>query len=287
MKPSWTSDAPDGATLEREAVSTPRSGPATITAVLSKQRVRVTWPDGAADEASLAVPDYAPRVDDRALVFTDGSGARWIIGVMNAPRPSSLLEEALESPPVTRVEDKRGRLLFEYDPETDRAVLHAAVGDLELSVPAGALRIEARDGVTVETPADVRIRAERELEITSEKAGRSSRLRLQPGEMSVTSAVVTAAATRAEVLAEKVGVSARHLESHVERARYVAQVVDVRAGRIVERAVDVYREVERLSQTRAGRLKLVARKAAQLVGENTLVKARDRMKVKGERIHLA
>jgi len=284
VKPAWT---PETTTHDGANPDAPRSGPATITAVLSKQRVRVTWPDGVADEASLALPGYAPRVDDRALVFTDGAGARWIIGVMNAPRPSTLLEEALESPPVTRVEDKRGRLLFEYDPETDRAVLHAAAGDLELSVPAGALRIEARDGVTLETPADVRIRAEREVDIASEKAGRSSRVRLQPGEMSLASAVVTAAATRAEVLAEKVGVSATQLESHVERARHVAQVVDVRAGRIVERAVDVYREVERLSQTRAGRLKLVAKKAAQLVGENTLVKARDRMKVKGERIHLA
>ena len=67
----------------------------------------------------------------------------------------------------------------------------------------------------------------------------------------------------------------------------MARVVDVSARRIVERARDAYREIEGLAQTRAKKVRLVAEKSAQMVGDNTLLKARDRMKIKGERIHLA
>jgi hypothetical protein len=49
----------------------------------------------------------------------------------------------------------------------------------------------------------------------------------------------------------------------------------------------VYRDVEGLSQTRAGRLRLVAEEALHLMGRRALVKAREDVKVKGEKIYLA
>jgi hypothetical protein len=266
-------------------------GPAEVREVLSPRRVRLLM-DGALVDGTLAAVGYDdPREGDRVLALRDGPRGAWVIGVL-APRPPSLLEEALEASatdasPVA-VRDRRGRLLFEYDPERERAVLHVAAGDLELFVPEGALRMRARDGVTMESDADLTLRAGRSAVIEAARGeGPSARIAMQPGELTLVGSVLTAAADRAELLASKVGVKAHQVESHVDRVRTVAKVLDVSAGRIVERAKDVYREVERLSQTRAGRLKLVAKATMHLVGENTLVKARDRMKVKGERIHLA
>lgn len=292
MSAPWPrSSSPD------EGARSPASGPAIVRKARANGTAQVARPGGELLDAGIAVVGYTPAAGDQVLVFVDDGGRAWIIGVMS---PSPLLDQALvdqalveqahgESPTgETRVHDRRGRLLFEYDPETNRAVLHAAAGDLELRVPDGAFRVSARDGVAVDTDAAVKLRAGRELELTT-SAGEDARssVRLQPGELSLSGAVVTLAAARAELLADRIGVKARQLESHLERVRHVAKVIDVRAGRIVERAVDSYREIERVSQTRAGRLKLVAKRAAQLVGENTLVKARDRVKVKGERIHLA
>lgn len=278
------------------AASRPRSGPAEVLAVRSARSVAIRFDrESETHEAQVALPSYdEPREGDRVLALVDDAGGAWIVGVIRAPRPRSLLEEALEHASVVEVRDRRGELLFEYDPETERAVLHVPEGDLELSVDRGALRFRARDGVSVETTgelamqaAGVKVRGQRiELESSRGEAS-SARVALQPGELTLVGTVLTAAADRAEFLASKIGVKAHQLESHVDRVRSVAKVLDVRAGRIVERAKDVYREVSGLSQTRAGRLRLVAAKAAQLVGENTLLKARDRMKVKGERIHLA
>lgn len=275
-----------------------RSGPAEIRAVLPQNRVQLVFDgDTAVITAQLAAAGYVdPRDRDRVLAMTDDFGSVWVVGVIRAERAPSLLDEALagfpeeEVPAATpsRVHDREGRLLFEYDPLANKAVLHVPAGDLEVSVPAGALKMSARDGVEVDTDGGVRVRGGRAVELeASRDEGPASRVVMQPGELSLVGAVLTAAADRAEILASKLGVKAHQVESHVDRVRNVVKVLDTRAGRIVERARDVYRETEGLSQTRAGRLRLVAQKAVQIVGENALLKARDRMKVKGERIHLA
>jgi hypothetical protein len=203
----------------------------------------------------------------------------------------SLLEDesgAHETREAVLVRDRRGRLIFEYDPSSDRAVLHVPSGDLDLRVPNGALRMSAKSGVHVESEAELSLRGARRVEIASGREnGKSARIAMDPGELSIVASVVSAAAERAEVFASKMGVRAQSLESHVDRVRHVVRVLDVSAVRIVERAKDVYRETEGLAQTRAGRLRLVAQKAVQIVGENALVKARDVVKVRGERIHLA
>ncbi|MBX3274194.1 MAG: DUF3540 domain-containing protein [Sandaracinaceae bacterium] len=266
----------------------PGARSAEVREVAAGGRLTLALAGGGTLDALAAVPGYdAPRAGDRVVVLTDEEGASWVVGVL--PRPASLIDELLdEDDEPVQVRDRRGRLLFEYDPATDRAVLHAPDGDLELSVPDGALRMSARDGVTLETDGHLALRGGRGAVLEAAKAqGPAARVALQPGELTLVASVLTAAADRAELLATRVGVKAHQLDSHVDRVRTVAKVLDVRAGRIVERAKDVYREVERLSQTRAGRLRLVAKATAQLVGENTLLKARDRMKVKGERIHLA
>jgi hypothetical protein len=279
--------------LTGAASHAPRTGPAEVCAVLSSRRLRVRFEgDPRAHDAQVAVPGYDdPREADRVLAMTDDAGSTWIVGVIRAPRPASLLEEALEAPETedtVRVHDRTGRLLFEYDPESERAILHVPSGDLELSVPDGALSLKARDGVHVDTDGDVKVRGGRSVRLEAARGeGPAARLTMQPGELSLVASAITAAADRAELLAAKLGVRAQRVESHVDRVRTVVKVLDLRAGRIVERARDVYREAEGLSQTRAGTLRMVAKKAASLVGENTLLKARDRMKIKGERIHLA
>lgn len=261
-----------------EAAASERAiGPRTSSAVVASVEgatAAVTFAGGLRVKATIGVVGASLRAGDRVLATIDDGGDAWILGV--APRATPLLDEALGEAPaddeVVRVRDKRGQLLFEYDPERDRAVLHVPDGDLELSVPQGKLEMRARDGVVLEAGT---------------ASVKTSTVEVTPGGISLVSAVLSTAVDRAEILARKIGVRASRVESKVDRAKHVVTVAELRAGRIVERAKDVYREVERLSQTRAGRLKLVAKTAAQLVGENTLVKARDRVKVKGERIHLA
>jgi hypothetical protein len=189
---------------------------------------------------------------------------------------------------VVRVRDRQGALVFEFDPETGRAVLHVPVGDLSLSVPAGAVTVAARDGVRVETPGRVSLSGAAGVQLTA-----------PPSEGAAGSSVVldargTAVAThrldaRAQVAELNVGegrVVARTLHTAVEHARQVAGVVELQAQRVIERAKNVYRDVEDLAQTRAGRVRVVAQQTFHLLGKRAFLKAEEDMKIRGEKIHL-
>lgn len=308
-------DVPPGrAVAGSEAPGTPMRV-VEVQAALGPGRVRL--PGG---PARVAVPGYEPRPGDRVLVGRTDRGDAFVIGVVDAPRTpwvDALLDEtgardacdegraetggtaggrpASELPRPNRgsahdaeevgadparvddgadareVRDARGRLLFRYDPASGRAELHVPAGDLDLHVAEGALGLRARDGVRVEA---------------GDGAARTT-VGVAPGELTLAGRTLTAVAERADLALERAALRARDVETHVDRARHVARVVETRVTRLVERLRDAYREVEGVQQTRAGRLRLAAEKSASLVAQRVLWKARDRMKLQGERIHLA
>lgn len=94
----------------------------------------------------------------------------------------------------------------------------------------------------------------------------------------------------APTLHAKVGearVEGRSLSATFDRVKSAVGVIETRAERIIERAKNSYREVEELSQTRAGRLRLVAEKAVSLLGQRAVVKAKEDVKIKGDKVYLA
>jgi hypothetical protein len=214
--------------------------------VTRRDAVAVVRVAGELCEVGLAI-GAALQTGDRVLLASDDRGGGWIVGRCAAP----LVDRILEDEEPLRLHDRQGRLLFEYDAASGRAVVHVPSGDLDVEVPDGAFRVRARDGI------------------------------------SLAGAEITAVAERADLVADRLAVRARRVETAVERVKHVVGIVESTADRIVERAKDVYREVEGLTQLRSGRLRMVARSTAELVAENALMKARERMKIKGERIHLA
>lgn len=82
-------------------------------------------------------------------------------------------------------------------------------------------------------------------------------------------------------------VEGRTLSTTFERMKTAAGVIETSAGRILERAKNAYREVEELSQTRAGRLRLVAEKTVSMLGQRAVVKAKEDVKIKGDKVYLA
>lgn len=95
---------------------------------------------------------------------------------------------------------------------------------------------------------------------------------------------------RAESLRAKVGeavVEGSSLRAVFGRVKTLAGVIETRAERVIEQAKNVFREAEELSQTRAGRLRFVAEKTVHILGQRALVKAREDVKVKGEKVYLA
>jgi hypothetical protein len=156
------------------------------------------------------------------------------------------------------VRDGRSRLLFEYVPDGARCVVHLPAGDLLLRADEGAIELDAAKGI--------RLRGGPLLDLEADT------LRTSADEAEVT---LARALVRVDVL-----------ESVYRRLRQKVDIMETRAGRIVERAQESYRDVQTLAQTRAGRIRLVAEKTFHVLGTRALLKAHEDVKIKGDKIHL-
>jgi len=156
------------------------------------------------------------------------------------------------------VRDGRGTLLFEYVPGASRCVVHSPTDDLVLRAARGSIELDAAEGL--------RLRGGSSLEVETDELRTKAR--------------------SAEVDLQDAKVSADVLTGTFRRVRHTVDILETSAGRIVERAKETYREVEGLAQTRAERIRHVAEKTFHVLGTHTLFKARQDLKLKGEKIHL-
>ncbi len=187
---------------------------------------------------------------------------------------------------VLRVQDASGRLLFEHRPAEGRSVVYAPEGAMDFE--AERIGFTARDTVRVRGGRVVDVQGGHAVHIGTDGAeGRpASLLTLGARGVMVVAVALEARARRAELGVDEARLVARALSTAVETARHVAGVVDMEATRIVERAVDVYRDARELSQTTAGRIKLVASRTLHAVGRSAWVEGEDDLKLRGDKIHL-
>jgi len=85
---------------------------------------------------------------------------------------------------------------------------------------------------------------------------------------------------------EELGLVGRSAEAHLQKVVVVAERMETRAERLVQRAKQAFRFVEALEQVRAGVFDLRAEKLAAIRGENTVVAARTLAKLDGEQVKI-
>ena len=234
--------------------------PATIITVRGPREVSLSFSDGTQLDAVLAIAhEYLPREGDRVLVASGNEGA-WVVGVLSALRS---VHKAVSTDDGTsaqlspdgsslQVTDAHGKLLFEHRPEEGQSILSVPHGDLRLRSEQGSIELESAN--------DIRFRAGRDVALEAQ---------------------------RGRVELDQMHFTADSMTSTIEKVRQTLGVVETRATRIIERAKNVYREVEELQQTRAGRVRMIAKKTFQVMGRRTLFKAKEDVSIKGEKIYLA
>lgn len=211
---------------------------------------------------------WAPAAGDRVLLLSDGRDACFVVGVLSALRTAP--------PPGLSVE------------RDESGATHVTVpGDLHFSAPRGQVHIEGARGVKVESPRGVEVRSERAVTIESHDGEVSrSRLTLDGDAAELRAGVFAAKAARLVALAEDITTIATRVDAQVDALRTRAERIETHVGTLVEHAKESYREVEGLSQTRVGRMRLVAKGQLSWLAERAKLKAKGVFAIDGERIHL-
>lgn len=164
-----------------------------------------------------------------------------------------------------------GTLVLEYHPGQGRCRVHAPRVEIEAD---DEMRLAGRS---------VRVEAERELTLRAADAAvvlRRGGVGLLADELSGTARQISwSASSTIRVAADVVETRARRLAEHADE-------VETRARVLVEKTRQSFREAEELAQTHARRLRMVAEDTVRVLGRRTLFKAREDMKLRGERIYL-
>ena len=206
-----------------------------------------------------------PRVGERVLVASTLDGECFVLGVF-------------------RTEAANDREVRQFQVEQRGAATVLSVeGDLELRAASGSVRIEARDGLDLRGGVETRISAGGAL--ANSKANASTLLMRESG-LRIEAPAVDATVETAKMKATEVSVATETMSLIAKKATHTIGLLDVRATRIIERAKNVFRDVEDQMQTRAGRIRVVAEQTYNLMSKRVLVKAHEDVKLKGEKIYL-
>jgi hypothetical protein len=170
-------------------------------------------------------------------------------------------------------------------------LLSPAVGDevLVALVPnrrAFVLAVLVRDtksAATIRVPGDLKIRSETGRVEVSAADGVSL---ASQGDISLLSSRLSVRTVAAELAGEALAVVGKTVACEIDRLKLVARTFDSVLDRLTQRARNVIRIVEESDHLRSARIDYVADKSVGIHGENTVVTAKDLVKVDGGQIHL-
>lgn len=131
-------------------------------------------------------------------------------------------------------------------------------GDAVLRSRSGRLELEGERGLSLRTPARLGL------------IGRSLRMRSEEAELS----------------AHRLTAVVRRFRGHADEAGVVARAIDTVAERVSQKAARVFRTVTELDQLRARHFDHRADHSARIGAQNTVVTAREVVKVDGEQVHI-
>lgn len=158
-----------------------------------------------------------------------------------------------------QIRDKTNSVLLQVDPATGLVTISSARGNLALAAPGGDIELHARGALRFRGEKDVAIDAGESLQLSSKRA--------------------------AIALADATYVGAR-LRTKIGDVKNVVERLETVTERLFEKAKAAYRQVEDLSQLRAGRVRTLVRGSWLVRGETTSLDARDDVKIDGKHIHL-
>ncbi|WP_224366482.1 DUF3540 domain-containing protein [Hyalangium versicolor] len=142
--------------------------------------------------------------------------------------------------------------------EADAPARLVTEGDLEIRLTQGRFVVAAQEGVDLVSAQDV----------------------------SVTAGAVRVNADEGSVVTRQLNLLGSFVRAEFDRIKVLAESCDSAFDRLLQRMKRSYRFVEEHDQVRAARIDYVAEQNATLRGSNTLVTAKDLVKVDGEQIHL-
>lgn len=256
--------------------------------------VQVTFQSGSLDVLATRAAglDGSLVIGDRVLCVNRAAGTVYITMILEKADKTGVINKTLnlngetkarvvsrDGSHILAVYNKRGELIFEYDPDSDRSRVIMGSGGLDVSAPKGDIRFSAGGRIQLES---------RCVEMnTHEAAGmQTSRFSLGQFRTELHSASLNIKSARNKLELDEVDYHGRKLTTRVSRAKLNWGRVETLVDTLIQKARTSFTTVEELSQTRAGRMRTLVAGTFRLKAVRAKLKADKSIDIDGERINL-
>lgn len=247
-------------------------------------------------EAKNALPGYQPQVGDELLVSGENFRCCYIIGVLQSQLQT---EQTLKSAQgavakkqikdgqeILSIEDEQGHLLFEYDVSEKKSKLYAAQGDLSLIATEGDIELVSGKNIRCKSLGGIIMESATAAQLRVASEDDQSAVSLTDKGLLLSSKKIGLKAESAKLEIEHSQFEGKTFKGVLDRSKLFVGKIETVAVRIMERAKNVYRQVEELQQTRANRVRTLVEGTYQLNSDTTYIKSEKNVNIDGEKIHL-
>jgi hypothetical protein len=251
-----------------------------------------------AEMALAADPDLSPGA--RVLVAKDGGMRHYVIGVLGAVEAasqsnarvvardgSSALRVVDGEDERLQIQDRQGRLLFEYRPQSGTAVVSVPEGDLQIRAPGGNIDLVSGRALRLSAVGPLSMTSVRDLSLTAGggRRGEGSTLRLAPDDAALTAERLSLRAALGDMVIGRARYRGEQFDANVSRAKLVLGKLECLAERVVTQARSLYQRVEHLHHTSAGRVRTLVQGTFDVRSRRLRLKCTEIAKIDGREIH--
>lgn len=253
--------------------------------------------------ARIAVPFINSLEEgDEVLVTGDVFGDLYVIGLLasikdlnNRTGPEMLeigngayvLVDETSASPALKLFSKRNELLIEYDSQSEKARINIDSGDLEFTTQNGDIVFNSANNVQLKGQnIELAGRSGIRLGVIDTIGQLASSFSLRSCKASLSSARLALTAKQGEFqLKETRFVSSKFL-GKIEDSQLIVGKLSTIANSITEKAKNVYKTVEQLTQLKTGRMRTLVDSTFHMKAKQTYMKSQEDFKVKADKIHL-
>ncbi len=252
--------------------------------------------------ARLAIP-YPCDLEwgETVLVAGEKTDNFYVIGVLNRRAGKKGSENRLvlkngakaevDGPPdseILKVFSEDGGLIFEYDANTGKSRVDIPTGDLEIITKNGNIDFISAKGVRFFSKNAIEMKSLRGIRMAASNA-RSKTLSafdLGPEKIDLKGPQVGITARKGEMQIEETKYTGKKLSACIENVKLIVERFETLAGNVMEKARNIYRTVEELTELKTGRMRTLVDEVCQFKSKKAFLKAVEDFKIKGEKIHL-
>ncbi len=192
-----------------------------------------------------------PTTGDIVLAAGNDINSLYIIGLINPYQSEDTIEKVIVKEKPVQLINKKGELIFEYDPETGSSRVNVRSGSLDFITHHGNINFISKRGTIKMSSADLQI-TNKHTSIKSEQLN---------------------------YIGDKVSVTVKY-------SRIIAGKLETIANDIICKTKNLYNSVDELAQLKAGRMRTIIKSTLHMKAKNSYLKSEEDFKINGKKIHL-